>query len=123
MSTAKIEVSYLVRRVAPSPFRPLAPSSYLLLVVPLSLPRAHCYNAPLIPTNPMEFMLPLKHVTEQDKRALTLYFAIALLSAACVILVMLYQADFHVGKKADAEQAPTPTATPIPKPTPTSRNR
>ena len=65
----------------------------------------------------MELMLPLKHVTEQDKRALTLYIAIALLSAACVVFAMLYQADFHVGKKADAEQSPTPT----PKPTPRNR--
>ena len=66
-------------------------------------------------------MLPLKHVTEQDKRALTLYFAIALLSAVCVVLVVLYKADFRVGKKAEAEQSPTPT--PTPKPLPTPRNR
>ncbi len=64
-------------------------------------------------------MLPFKHVTEQDKRALTLYFAIALLSAAFVVLAVLYKADFHVGKKAEAEQSPTPT----PKPSPTPRNR
>ncbi len=64
-------------------------------------------------------MLPFKHVTEQDKRALTLYFAIALLSAACVAFFMLYKADFHIGKKAEAEQSPTPT--PIPKPTPRNR--
>ena len=61
----------------------------------------------------MELMLPLKHVTEQDKRALTLYFAIALLCAACVVFAMLYKADFRVGKKADAEQSPTPKPMPL----------
>ncbi len=60
----------------------------------------------------MELMLPLKHVTEQDKRALTLYFAIALLCAACVVFAMLYKADFHVGKKANVEQPPTLKSTP-----------
>jgi hypothetical protein len=69
----------------------------------------------------MEFMLPFKHVTDQDKRALTLYFAIALLSAACVVLAILYKANFQVGKTVEPEQSPTPTFTPTPKATPRNR--
>ncbi|HEX4951713.1 MAG TPA: hypothetical protein VFZ34_33955 [Blastocatellia bacterium] len=65
----------------------------------------------------MELMLPFKHVTDQDKRALTLYLVIALLCAVGVVFVMLYKADFQIGKKTAAEQSPTPT------PKPTSRNR
>lgn len=57
----------------------------------------------------MKLMLLPKYVTPQDKRALTLYFAIALLSAVCVALFMLYKAEFHVGKKAETELLPTPT--------------
>jgi hypothetical protein len=69
----------------------------------------------------MELMLPFKHVTEQDKRALTLYFAIALLSAACVVFAILYKANFHVGKPVEAEQSPPPASTPTPKATPRNR--
>lgn len=58
--------------------------------------------------NPMEFMLPLKYVNDQDKRALALYFIIALLCTACLAFVMLYRSDFRVGKKAGPEQAPPP---------------
>jgi hypothetical protein len=65
----------------------------------------------------MKFMLPWKHLTEPDKRALSLYLLIALLSAACVAFGMLYRADFRFGKKADLEQPPTTT----PKPTPSRR--
>lgn len=63
----------------------------------------------------MELMLPLKYVTDQDKRALTLYFAIALISAASVAFVMLYQSDFRAGKKAETEQSPMPTTKPTPR--------
>ena len=60
----------------------------------------------------MELMLLPKSVTTQDKRALSLYFAIALLGAACVVFAMLYKADFQIGKKAEVEHTPTPKPTP-----------
>lgn len=63
----------------------------------------------------MNFMLLPKHVTEQDKRALTLYFVVALLTAACLVLVILYKSDFRVGKKAALEQMPLPSAKPTPR--------
>jgi hypothetical protein len=63
----------------------------------------------------MNFMWLPKHVTEQDKRALTLYFVVALLTAACLVLVILYKSDVRVGKKTTLESLPMPAATPTPR--------
>lgn len=52
-------------------------------------------------------MLPIKHLTQQDKRALILYFSIALLSAACVAFVMLYLADFKLTKQEISQPSPS----------------
>ncbi len=48
----------------------------------------------------LRYMLPIKHLTQQDKRALILYFSIALLSATCLAFVMLYLSDFKLTKQA-----------------------
>jgi type VI protein secretion system component VasF len=63
----------------------------------------------------MTFMWLPKHVNEQDRRALTLYFVVALLTAACLVLVILYKSDLHVRKKAALESLPAPGATPTPR--------
>ena len=53
------------------------------------------------------FMLPIKHLTQQDKRALILYLSIALLSAACLAFVMLYLADFKLTKQEISQPSPS----------------
>ena len=55
----------------------------------------------------VRFMLPIKHLTQQDKRALILYFSIALLSAACLAFVMLYLSDFKLTKQEIAQPSPS----------------
>jgi hypothetical protein len=54
-------------------------------------------------------MLPIKHLTQQDKRALILYFTIALLSAACLAFVMLYLSDFKLTKQEISQPSPART--------------
>lgn len=51
----------------------------------------------------LQFMLPIKHLTQQDKRALILYFSIALLSATCLAFVMLYLSDFKLTNQETAQ--------------------
>ena len=64
---------------------------------------------------PMKLMLPLKYVNEQDKRALWLYLAIALLGAVCLASALLFAPT--VGKKPALEP---PSAA---SPKPPARNR
>ncbi len=54
-------------------------------------------------------MLPIKHLTQQDKRALILYFSIALISAACLAFVMLYLSDFKLTKQELTQPSPART--------------
>ncbi|MFN7930965.1 MAG: hypothetical protein U0Y68_24170 [Blastocatellia bacterium] len=61
----------------------------------------------------MKLLLPLKYVNEQDKRALWLYVALALLSAICLAAALFFAPDFLLGKKPDA----TPHRTVTPQPT------
>lgn len=57
----------------------------------------------------MKLMLPLKYVNEQDKRALWLYVAIALLGAVCMASVLLYTSGLPFGKKIGPEHPVTST--------------
>lgn len=68
---------------------------------------------------PMKLMLPLKYVNEQDKRALWLYFAIALLGAVCLASALFFVPT--VGKKSELEHPGA--ASPAASPKPPSRNR
>ena len=65
----------------------------------------------------MKLLLPLKYINEQDRRALGLYLALALLSAILIAALLLLAPAFWLGKKAEPAQHLTAT------PQPTVRHR
>lgn len=74
-------------------------------------------QCPLVNNASMKLLLPLKYINEQDRRALALYLAIALLSAILLAAVMLFAPASLVGRKADPA-SPSPAS-----PQPTARQR
>lgn len=60
----------------------------------------------------MKPLLPLKYINDQDKRALGLYLAIALLSAILLAAALSFAPALFLGKKP--ETVPPRTASPQP---------
>ena len=58
----------------------------------------------------MKLILPLKNVNDQDKRALSLYVAIALLGAVCLAFTLVYLPS--LSRKPDLERPVTATPKP-----------